>query len=79
MWKVHHEFKDGNVESAAKVNLNQTYAYLIKKKVVKVFRFQAKDENSEGIGVLFQDGSFEKLRIENDADGNAHVWQLDGK
>ena len=43
--------------------LNQTFAFQIKKKVVNVFREEADGQGTFGIGVLFQDGTFQKLRL----------------
>ena len=67
------------------MGLNQTFAYMIKKKVISVFRFETQEENSFGIGVLFKDGSFEKLQLLCDAHGNRlfgrieYNSEIDGK
>ena len=82
-WICHHKFEDyaGEVDnqSQRQVNLNQTFAYLIKKKVISVFRHETSDENSFGIGVLFQDGTFEKLKIIKDNQGNDVLARVDYK
>lgn len=54
-WKCHHRFTDsddGN-ESRSTIGLNYTYAYVLKKKVISVFRHEIDAEEGVGIGVLF--------------------------
>lgn len=80
-WVCHHKFEEhaGEAisENNANVDLNQTFAYTIKKKVISVFRHESRDDNSFGIGVLFQDGTFEKLMIQRDDQGYDNLIRID--
>ena len=69
-WRCHHPFEESSLKRQATEHgdsqvggLNQTFAFQIKKKVVNVFREEADDQGTFGIGVLFQDGTFQKLRL----------------
>ena len=68
-WKCHYKFKESPNVSSVTFNANQTYAYIIKKKVLTVFRHESKNDKTLGIGVLFHDGSFENMQLETNIEG----------
>ena len=78
-WKWHHKFEEISSTSSladdqTMVSANHSNAYLLKKQVMKVFRTETTfDADSAGIGVLFQDGSFERLHFEIE-DGSSRVF-----
>lgn len=69
-WIDHYQFASNNDDSSnldqTNVDMNRTYAYINKRKVLSVFRFEIENGDNLGIGVLFSDGKIESLKIADD-------------
>ena len=73
-WLGHINFcdKESHAEGSHSVILNDSYAFMKNKKVLKVFRHES-SKGEFNIGVLFRDGSFELLILKKN-DKNKSRW-----
>ena len=66
-WICHQKFEIGKDDEDFE---QRSLAFQMRKKVIKVFRYEVEDETDFEIGILFQDGTFEKIVIKADQEGN---------
>ena len=59
-WICHQKFEVGKDDEDFE---HRSLSYQMRKKVIKVFRYEASDDANFAIGLLFQDGTFEKVFI----------------
>lgn len=67
-WVKHYKFSEGADQSEVN-GLNQTLAYALRKKVLRMFRYDS-NVSQFSIGILFQDGTFKKILFETDSNGS---------
>ena len=70
MWVKHLKFTDADDgDMMDEMTPDQSFAYATKKNVLRIFRYDS-DQSDFSLGVLFQDGTFRHLLVEQDVHGD---------
>ena len=73
-WLCHYKFEDDE----GSIDENTSFAYAVKKKVLRVFRFDTRS-GEFGIGVLFHDGTLRQISFSKDSTGSVTMRETQMK